>query len=595
MKNGSRLPPEIRSDRPEVRKDSVVPSALDLLDQPYTFTQLPLMLAPALRGAASDRGVQVTDAQLEGLHRLRFLVPLFRVRRDGRAIARVARSQPMVAHQLAHWEPTTRRDLLEARDEARLTLAGAEPFVSTKRRERRLNDLPYRTSDYLYSPYQLLALPLIRSVLPHLTYDRAGAVVGMKVNSFWRRFALSRARQLNDLVVPLAALEPVYYGSIIGRLTLGSAEGFEAYDHWRRAFQGAAMLAWLDVGSDRLVEMGDWLLHEADGIDPLRDWTRLVREADPELWMKLRGDARTAVDYRIAAELMLRCHDDLGRDGDSTAVTTPGPTEAARDNLRRLKPRGGIDATLTEFGLSPHPSLLLVLEGDTELLLFPRVMELFGIRTDPEYISIQSAGGVGRDLTALVRYAIAPRVEPDQSGRFLRLDRPLTRILVVTDPEGPMKTAKQRRARQRDWILRLLLTLPREHRTLAVKDAIKQLVHTMSWGRRGLSFEFAHFTDRQIALAIAEIQTPARRIPLAELTRRVGSVRGSNGNLKTLLGRTSKLYLADALWPTLEKKIQVAQRRATVDRIPIVRVLDRATALAREFPRHSLVVPTGKT
>ena len=65
--------------------------------------------------------------------------------------------------------------------------------------------------------------------------------------------------------------------------------------------------------------------------------------------------------------------------------------------------------------------------------------------------------------------------------------------------------------------------------------------------------------------------------------------------MKTLLGRTSKLYLSDALWPTLEKKIQAAQRRATVDRIPIIRVLDRATALARELPRQSLVIPTGKT
>jgi hypothetical protein len=44
-------------------------SALGL---PYTFTQLPLMLGPAFRRAASDRGVQLTDAQLEGLHRFAF-------------------------------------------------------------------------------------------------------------------------------------------------------------------------------------------------------------------------------------------------------------------------------------------------------------------------------------------------------------------------------------------------------------------------------------------------------------------------------------------------------------------------------------------
>ena len=52
-------------------------------------------------------------------------------------------------------------------------------------------------------------------------------------------------------------------------------------------------------------------------------------------------------------------------------------------------------------GLSPHPSLILVVEGQTEHLLFPRVMDLFPIRRDDEYIRIENAETVNRDLASL--------------------------------------------------------------------------------------------------------------------------------------------------------------------------------------------------
>ena len=51
------------------------------------------------------------------------------------------------------------------------------------------------------------------------------------------------------------------------------------------------------------------------------------------------------------------------------------------------------------------------------------------------------------------------------------------------------------------------------------------------------------------------------------------------------------LDLADALWPTLLATVQRAEARGTAEKIPIVRVLDRATQLANEFPRGSVVIP----
>jgi len=60
-------------------------SAVDLVELPYTFTQLPLLTADGYIRAASARGAgQLTEGSLEVLHRLGYLAPFLRVKRDGR-------------------------------------------------------------------------------------------------------------------------------------------------------------------------------------------------------------------------------------------------------------------------------------------------------------------------------------------------------------------------------------------------------------------------------------------------------------------------------------------------------------------------------
>ena len=59
-------------------------------------------------------------------------------------------------------------------------------------------------------------------------------------------------------------------------------------------------------------------------------------------------------------------------------------------------------------------------------------MEMFSVRQDDDFISIQNAEGVDKDINALISYAIAPRFEKESDGH-LGLLRPATRILVVAD------------------------------------------------------------------------------------------------------------------------------------------------------------------
>ena len=567
-------------------------SPVDLLDLPFVFSQLGLLTTSGFVREAKDRGVTLTATQLEGLHRFRVLPPLLRVSRDGRAIARHRNANPVLASQLAHWEPTSAESLGEARDAGRVHAAAAEGFVARRRMTRKLGEVEYRTSSFLYSPHQLLCLPTLAPALTHLKYSPdAREVIALDVHRVWLAFAREQAVRRTSIAIAVSALEPVYYPRVLGKLSLGHEAQFDEYEEWRRDLPLRATLHWLGVEPIWLKETATRLLSDADGFDPLGDWIELVREAHPERWSRLKGAARNAIDFRIAAEILLRYYEDLAREGHAPPLAPP-PSHWRHELHGRLKPQRGIDRLLTSYGLSPHPSLILVVEGDTELLIFPRLMEMFSVRQDDDFISIQNAEGVDKDINALISYAIAPRFEKESDGH-LGLLRPATRILVVADAEGKLATQEQRARRRAVWVERILRTFPAAEHTPSVRAAIDRLVYLETWDRRGQSFEFAHFTDRQIAGAIRRVlsQPPP---PLADVITRVASVRSKGGNLKVLLQGRSKLALADELWPILEQKVTRAQEHETELRIPIIRVLGRAIELGRELPRRNVVIPVSE-
>jgi hypothetical protein len=73
----------------------------ELLDLPFSFTQLRLLMPHQFADEAKKRGlsISVSGDELEAFHRLRLLVPFFRVRRDRRAIAAAARSGDVFLRQ----------------------------------------------------------------------------------------------------------------------------------------------------------------------------------------------------------------------------------------------------------------------------------------------------------------------------------------------------------------------------------------------------------------------------------------------------------------------------------------------------------------
>ncbi len=217
---------------------------------------------------------------------------------------------------------------------------------------------------------------------------------------------------------------------------------------YREHFAVGRMFARIGWEADRLLDTARQLLREARHLEPYDDWYKALRLYDPDIWEALRGDTLVALDRRIASELLLRFHDDLIITGLIPQGVPPGRMD--EPHRERLKTdRSELDEVLMDVGLSPHPSLVLALEGETEMIIVPRLMRLLGVKDAPDFIRLFQYGGVEQSFHLLVRYVVAPALGDrlgDPAGDLYPFTRPPAKIMVTADPEGRQLRTEDDRA-----------------------------------------------------------------------------------------------------------------------------------------------------
>src|ERR1700741_360954 len=96
--------------------------------------------------------------------------------------------------------------------------------------------------------------------------------------------------------------------------------------------------------------------------DPLKDWVALLRHANATAWNRLHGPALLAIKQRIAAEVLLRAHDDLADAGRVEPLLDLSGSRVWPPLADRLSPSAvraePLETVLSQFGLTPHPRLL---------------------------------------------------------------------------------------------------------------------------------------------------------------------------------------------------------------------------------------------
>ena len=151
-----------------------------------------------------------------------------------------------------------------------------------------------------------------------------------------------------------------------------------------------------------------------------------------------------AHDLRVAAEIVARTVEIA----EGVAVTEDREGEPI--GAQRVSTRGrDLEDLLTSNGLSPHPSLVVIVEGETEHRLLPRVMEILGHPLRPNHIRIENREGLDEPIQLLARYAPRP-VLGNSFDKYVFLVRPPTRVLVLADPEkNYVDEEKRERERQK--------------------------------------------------------------------------------------------------------------------------------------------------
>ncbi len=557
-------------------------SSLDLLTLPFPFSQVGLLTVDEFLKAAQQRrikmwaGWDLDRSGLEDLHRHGVVVPLFCVRLTEGDPAQRLETSASLTRQHVHW--TIISELYAAADEGRATDPASELFEPWPSEQVRML-WPSTERGYLYSPHQLLGLERARSIVGSLRpeHTERSRIWRLRVNDLPDDETMHAIASWRSLAITLSAVDTRAWPYI----THVIHHNDEAWRASNLAQDAAALLEWLGLTVDQLRQQSFNLRLAANFDDVLGDFYDLVRRSNASAWDGLRGDARTAMDSRMAAEVLDRFADESDADQSSAE-----PREHL--SMQRLSVRTrSLDAVLTHLHLSPHPPLVVALEGATEMLLVPRVMELLGMRRDADWIRFVDFGGTTKSLALLARYAAEP-VVGDDHGDFVVLDRPVTRFLVLTDAENLYRTAADRRHQRRLLLDSIAATLPKDLRPdLYTRGA--RIVEIMTWGK--YPFEFAHFADGRLAdalLARSANNHPGGRPGLVRSIHLQRTVDPTPDIQDAWKGSgVSKPDLADELWPLLEARIQRAIQRGTQGP-PIMKGLVRAYELAMLSYRQTM-------
>jgi hypothetical protein len=398
-----------------------------------------------------------------------------------------------------------------------------------------------------------------------------------------RLIARARLRTL-----ALAALSPRYLPSILGRLRTPPGVEQERLLHLRSESDVVELLGLAGFDPDALRQEAEILLGQVDARDPLRNWLPVIRYASFSGWSKLKGEALDCIWQRIAAEVLLRAYEDLAAAGRLDPLPDLSGAQWRTLLHGRLTPRhedeDSLERALGTFGLSPHPRVLLLVEGETELVHIPRLLAEFGLDR-PERVRVQRCKGSDINPQLLARYGITPRL-----GRTVRdiqlLDATPTALLIAMDAENRWATPTQRNNERRKLQGAIREEVEAQGGEIAQED-LDFLVNIHVWGED--KYELANFTNDELVPVLARLatgqshQNPESTTWQHELRDRLDAARLAHHDIKVPVGqmrmRLNKVELAEALWPVLLAKCERELAADTIE-TPVLKVILEAQRLA---------------
>jgi hypothetical protein len=434
------------------------------------------------------------------------------------------------------------------RNTGRLRDLATEPYRPRLRFDSaRMSDPRGWWNGHIYSRYQLLALPVVEPLLIHARYYRRGKRLYPRLKEL-RQWTKDESERLRRVAAVLTALEARYLPNLDPEWVHLSNTDMEEWREYRRSFDAGAALEAFGYSPGQIRDDAEWLLLKAERSDPVgHRWSRLMRRAPSDARKELTASALMAMDHRIAAEILLRCYEDFAQSGKGEPLHTLHERLSYRAQT--------LDQDLADLGISPHPRVVLVVEGETEEYLVPRVWRALQLPNAPELMRILTLRGVGERIVKVGAFAAAPLVG-ELRGEYYDLIKPLTKLVVAVDPDKPYDTPQKVAARRTEVLDEIKLVLAAQGAE-ADPDDLEHLVEICTWSEP--CFEFEHFTDAELAKAILKVYRGYGAPDEAGLIRALNAQRKNRQDIGKVWTNwrpeVSKTALAKELWPVLEAKI----------------------------------------
>jgi hypothetical protein len=526
--------------------------ALRAVSMPWAFSQQhPLDTAEFIR-EAEKRGVRLDAPALRELYRVGVLVPLVTV-----TTRPVRPPAPIDAHEPVR-AGTRLAQLRYGRDTGRLRDLAIEPYRPRLRFDSaRISDPRGWWNGHIYSWYQLLVLPVVEPLLLRACYYRRGKRLYPKLKEPWEP-TKGDTERLRRIAAVLMALEARYLPNLDPEWVRLSGTNTEEWQEYRRTYNPEAVLTALGCSPKQISDDAEHLLFKAHNLDPVgRRWSYLMRRAPSDAWKELTGRARMAIDHRISSEILLRFYEDLAHRGVAEPLPEIPPLSWHPLHERLSYRPHTLDQDLASLGISPHPRVVLIVEGETEEYLIPRVWQALQLPNAPELMRVITLRGVKERIVKVGAFAAAPLVGELQ-GEYYDLIKPPTKLLVAVDPDPPYHTPEEVEARRTEVLDEIKLMLVAQGAE-ADPDDLGELVEIRTWSES--CFEFEHFTDDELAKAILEVYRGYGAPDQAGLIKALSAHRANRQDIGKVWTNwrppeVSKTALAKKLWPVLEAKIQ---------------------------------------
>jgi hypothetical protein len=582
-------------------------TAIDVASRSWAFTQNePLDIAEFV-DESKKRGVHLRTPVLREFYRHRLLVPF--VQLTHKPVREAAKPDGPESP----FGGTRLMDLRSARDTGRLRDPAAAPYQPRLSFEPTGWSWPSSSpwTGVMYSPYQLLVLPDLEALLAKATYHKRGARIIARLPEP-SPVLVDQMERLRRAAIALTAVEARYLPNLDPEfIQLTNVGDPKEWANYRAGFDPLQAQAWLAYPSDQLRQDAERLLSRAHSRDPVGDnWSQLMRRAPAKARKYLKDAALLAMDDRIAAEILLRFYEDLALRGQAEPLPDLSGSLGWHPLVERLSfRRDTLDENLVDLGISPYPRVVLALEGETEAYHAPLVWRTLGYSEAPELMRLLKLGGVDQKLHKVAALNVAPLIGhqvPAPKAIAWTVIRPSATLILAVDPDNrfntPDKVAKER--------TNILNEVKDVLKAQGVKrpnpEDLDHLVEIRVWDAP--CYEFEHFDDEELAEGIMTVHWTIEgwtREQLVEALRYWRDVKKQDIKYVWLKGRwddqanrltgkwayeVSKTKLAEALWPTLLRKIRLAMVAEDVPVPTIMEVVSDTYHLAQQRRYLSFVL-----